>query len=90
MQMFVDADEAYLTWMSRHPEGYVLNAGRRPAPSTPIVLHVAVCEFISQRGVRYTTGDYVKVCSLDRQGLIEWAKRDDVDGELSADCSCLN
>ncbi len=88
--MFVDADEAYLTWTHWHPEGHVLNVGRRPVPSAAIVLHLAVCERISQRGVRYTTGEYVKVCSLDRQELIEWAQRDDVDGELSTDCYCLN
>ena len=90
MQMFVDADEAYLTWTHWHPEGYVLNIGRRPVPSVAIVLHLAVCELISQRGVRYTTGEYVKVCSLDRQELIEWSERDDVEGELSTDCHCLN
>ena len=90
MQLFVDADEAYLVWTRWHPEGYVLNVGRTPRPSTAIVLHLAVCELIAEPGTRYTTGDYVKICSLDRQELIEWAEREDVDGELSTDCHCLN
>ena len=89
MQMFVDADEAYLVWTRWHPEGYVLNVGRTPRPSTAIVLHLAACELISQPGQRYTRGDYVKICSLDRQELIEWAEREEVDGELSTDCYCL-
>ncbi len=90
MQLFVDADEAYLAWTRWHPEGYVLNVGRTPRPSTAIVLHLAVCELISERGQRYTTGEYIKVCSLDRQELLEWAEREEVDGELSTDCHCLS
>ena len=90
MQLFVDADEAYLVWTRWHPEGYVLNVGRTPHPSTAIVLHLAVCELIAQPGMRYTTGESVKIGSLDRQELIEWAEREDVDGELSTDCHCLN
>ena len=66
----------------------MLNVGRRPVPSTAIVLHLAACERISERGVRYTTGEYIKICSLDRQELIDWSGRD-VDGELSTDCYCL-
>ena len=89
MQMFVDADEAYLAWTRWHSEGYVLNVGRNPSPSTPIKLHLAVCELISTRPQHYTTGDYIKICSLDRQELIEWSEREDADGELSTDCHCL-
>ena len=89
MQMFVDADEAYLAWTQWHPEGYVLNVGRRPVPSTAIVLHLAACELISTRGQRYTTGEYIKICSLNRQTLIEWSGRDDAEGDLSTDCHCL-
>ena len=87
--MFVDADEAYLAWTRWHPEGYVLNIGRNPVPSVAIVLHLSACELISARGVRYTTGEYIKICSLDRQELIEWSEREDAVGELSTDCHCL-
>ena len=34
MQTFVDAEDAYLAWVGRHTDGYVLNAGRTEAPST--------------------------------------------------------
>ena len=90
MQMFVDADEAYLAWTRWHPEGYVLHVGRTPSPSTPIVLHLAVCELISSPGMAYTTGDYIKICSLERQSLIEWSEREDAEGELSTDHHCLH
>ena len=39
MQTFVDAEDAYLAWVGRHTDGYVLNAGRTEAPSTSVVLH---------------------------------------------------
>ena len=66
MQTFVDAEDAYLAWVGRHTDGYVLNAGRTEAPSTSVVLHSATCWSISGAYSNYTTRDYIKVCSLDR------------------------
>ncbi len=75
MQTFVDAEDAYLAWVGRHPGGYVLNAGRTEAPSTPVVLHGAACRWISGSYSNYTTRTYIKVCSLDRGELERWAGR---------------
>ena len=75
MQTFVDAEDAYLAWVGRHSDGYVLNAGRTEAPSTPVVLHGAACWSISGAYSNYTTRDYIKVCSLDRGELERWAGR---------------
>ena len=55
MQTFVDAEDAYLAWVGRHTDGYVLNAGRTEAPSTSVVLHSATCWSISGAYSNYTT-----------------------------------
>ena len=57
MQTFVDAEDAYLAWVGRHTDGYVLNAGRTEAPSQPVVLHGAACWSISGAYPNYTTRD---------------------------------
>ena len=75
MQTFVDAEDAYLAWVGRHTNGYVLNAGRTDAPSTPVVLHGAACRSISGAYSNYPTRDYIKICSLDWGELERWAGR---------------
>jgi hypothetical protein len=30
---FVDEDDRYLDWLADHPNGFVLNCGRKPSPS---------------------------------------------------------
>ena len=87
MQTFVDAEDAYLAWVGRHTDGYVLNAGRTEAPSISVVLHSATCWSISGAYSNYTTRDYIKVCSFDRQELIDWAA---AGPREASDCSvCL-
>jgi hypothetical protein len=60
---YVDDDPGYLDWVARHPNGFVLNTGRTPAPSY-LMLHHARCGTITGRPARGTTftGDYTKVC----------------------------
>lgn len=70
---FEDDEARYLAWVGRHPGGYVVNAGRTEAPSTPVVLHGAACRSISGAYSNYTTRTYIKVCSLDRAELERWA-----------------
>ena len=70
---FEDDDARYLAWVRGNPAGYVLNAPRSGAPSMPRVLHLATCRSISGAFSNYTTRDYIKVCSFDRQELIDWA-----------------
>ena len=71
-----DDDRAYLTWLSSHPNGYVVNTFRTPR-SDYLILHRASCGTISgtpARGNRWTTGEFLKVCSEDRADLDRWAQ----------------
>ena len=70
---FEDDEAGYFAWLRGNPAGYVLNTSRSGAPSTPRVLHLATCRSISGAHSNYTTRDYIKVCSLGRQELIDWA-----------------
>jgi hypothetical protein len=73
VQCFRDNDEGYLTWLSDHPDDFVLNADRGPRP-TYLRLHRATCRTITgapARGQRWT-GDYIKVCG-GRDELTAWA-----------------
>jgi Family of unknown function (DUF6308) len=71
--VFIDNDAAYLAWLSEHPEGFVLNANRRPT-ARYLRLHRASCRTISGRPARGGpwTGSYLKVCG-DRDALANWA-----------------
>ncbi len=74
---FIDDDNGYLAWLADHPEGYVLNAERKPRASY-LKLHRADCNTISGRPARGDrwTGDYIKVCSDDEGAIAEWARRE--------------
>ena len=63
MDSFVDDDPGYLDWLTRHPDSFVINTGRRPSAAY-LMLHRASCGTISEtpaRGKTFT-GDYAKVC----------------------------
>ncbi len=68
-----DNDEAgYLHWIETQPRGYVINAPKRSG-DCPDVLHRATCWFIStKKQTNYTTTTFKKLCSLDRQELVNW------------------
>ena len=71
-----DDDRAYLGWLARHPTGFVVNAFRTPRPEY-LILHRSSCGTITgvpARGNRWTTGDFLKVCSEDRADLERWAQ----------------
>lgn len=84
---YVDDDPGYLDWVARHPDGFVLNTGRTPAPSY-LMLHRARCGTITGRPARGTTftGDYTKVCG-SRDELETFAQQQ---GGLPQPCgTCL-
>jgi hypothetical protein len=73
MQLFQDDDEGYLAWAHQHPDGFVVNAERRPSPRY-LILHRADCTFItraSQQG-RWTVA-YIKMCAPEAAELKRWA-----------------
>jgi hypothetical protein len=71
VEVFVDADAAYLDWLGNHSQGFVLNCDRRPRPRY-LVLHRAGCGFLRRRGT--LTGAYIKVCADDAREIKAWAR----------------
>ena len=64
MQHYVHDDAGYLAWVSRHPDGFVINTYTRPSRAY-LKLHKAACPKISrlQRGaLTFTDGEYSKIC----------------------------
>ncbi len=83
MVEFRDNDLSYLRWLERHPEGFVVNAHRRPIASY-LVLHRATCPSITRLATNaktWTHGQFIKVCSDKVSDLDGWARM--VPGELS-------
>jgi hypothetical protein len=73
---FIDDDAGYLSWIGRHPDGYVLNCGRVPSQRY-IVVHKASCHTVAPRRAddrRSWTISYRKVCSTAASALVGWAK----------------
>lgn len=82
VELFIDNDEGYLSWLDSHPTGYVLNTTRVPTANY-LMLHKATCGYVvgtPSRGVRWTT-DFCKACSHDVSALQEWATLN-ADGSL--------
>lgn len=74
MVTFNNDDEAYLQWVDKHPLGYVINAPKQHT-GYPNMLHRASCASVTTRQrTNYTTTDYMKLCSLDRQELVTWGE----------------
>jgi hypothetical protein len=80
VESFLDDDTGYFQWLTDHPDEFVLNAERKPAP-TYLVLHRTSCHTISGKPARgsHWTRDYTKICGR-RHELEEFA-RDNVGGE---------
>jgi hypothetical protein len=82
MERFSLDDRGYLQWVQANSHGFVLNAGSITAHITR--LHRAECGTIKgtpphARGEHYPetpwTGRYWKVCSLDKDELLSWARQ---------------
>ena len=87
--VFKNDDAGYVRWIQAHPEGYVVNT--TPKFSVKYLkLHRASCRHVSElQGdySRWTTGDYIKVCSTSRGALEKWA-RQVAGGALQTGCGC--
>lgn len=64
---FEDNDEAYQAWCAANSSGYVVNTRRRPSDAYK-VLHRVGCNTI-RNATNFTTGDYIKFCSLSEAAL---------------------
>ncbi len=81
LDIFINNDKAYLSWLTQNPEGFVVNSYLHPSPDY-LVLHRANCWTISTAArTNWTTTGFIKVCSLYRTELENWAKKE-VGGQL--------
>src|SRR5262249_15329305 len=73
-RVFHNDDDAYVAWLAKHPNGFVLNCHTRPSRHY-LKVHKATCGTIGgtpANGVQWTS-DYLKVCSDTRLDLRVWA-----------------
>ena len=77
MIIFLDEELAYLSWVTHHRAGFVLDCPRPPAKGRR-VLHRAVCPEIkvsTSKRTHWTTGPHMKACSLEEEPLRAWAAK---------------
>lgn len=87
--IFKDDDNGYLNWINTNPTGFIINCERKPR-TTYLFLHRATCFTITgipARG-KVWTKDYIKVCSISKEELEMWARRE-VGGKLHS-CRLCN
>lgn len=88
MIVFLNEDRAYLSWVTHHRAGFVIDGRHRPRMSR-LVLHRATCPAIksaASRRVHWTTGSKLKACSLRRDELIAWAAEQAAAASLCPGC----
>lgn len=73
--IFKDNDEGYLEWIENNKNGFVINAFRKTS-DLPVMIHKATCRTIRVPSAiskpHWTTGDSIKICSLDKTNLETW------------------
>ncbi len=76
-------DAEFRAWLDANAQGFVVNCYRNPTPAY-LKLHRASCWTICSPARRnYAGGDYLKVCSVHKRQLQQWAARE-VGGTLSS------
>jgi hypothetical protein len=72
---FINDESAYLAWVEANQNGYAVNVDElRYFPQYPMV-HRASHKIISTPArTNYTTGRFVKVCSLNFDALEQWSQ----------------
>jgi hypothetical protein len=69
VKQFINNDSGYLRWVEKNPNGFVVNCYKRTSPSY-LILHRATCVTIrTPARTNWTTTNYMKICSLDRNDL---------------------
>jgi hypothetical protein len=88
MIIFLNDDRAYLSWVTHHRQGFVLD-GRRKPKAGQLLVHRATCrEIKSATSPRqhWTTGAKLKACSLNCDELEAWAAEET--GKGPQRCAC--
>jgi len=74
MLIIINDDAAYVSWLSRHRQGFVVDAKRKPIRNH-LVLHRSNCPIIKpHKRARLTSGAHLKACSADISELEAWAE----------------
>jgi len=77
--IYLDDDGPYLSWVTHHRHGFVIDWLRPPTRRHPIV-HRATCKKIrvakSKKSTHWTTGRRLKACSDDLGKLLAWAEEE--------------
>jgi len=86
MVYFRDDDEEYVSWVERHPAGYVLNLGTGGKRNA--MLHTARCtkHMYPVNTALSNTHDYPKACSRYRDELERWGREAGYVVAACADC----
>jgi hypothetical protein len=75
--IYLDDDGPYLSWVTHHHHGFVIDWLRPPTRRHPIA-HRATCKKIrvakSKKKTHWTTGRRLKACSEDLGKLLAWAE----------------
>ena len=80
MVIFVNEERAYLSWVTHHRHGFVLDMLKPPTRKRP-VLHRAICAEIRKskaKKTHWTTGRHVKACALAKEELLDWTDTEPV------------
>jgi hypothetical protein len=75
MIIFLNDDRAYLSWVTHHRGGFVLDGRRRPR-LTHLLIHRATCAEVKQSADRrshLTTAGRLKACAATVEELQHWA-----------------
>ena len=72
---FIDDSPGYLSWLSCHDRGWVLNMHRSSRPAR-LVLRRVTCRHVSGTHGRMQTTQDPKLCGTDRRALEVWAHRE--------------
>lgn len=73
MLIIINDDLAYVSWISRHRQGFVIDSKSKPKKKH-LILHRATCSIIKpHKRAHLTTGAHIKACSLDTAELASWA-----------------
>jgi hypothetical protein len=73
MLTFDDNEAGYLKWVNDNPKGFVINVPKQHV-LVPDMLHKASCTHITtDQRTNYTTGDYKKLCFVDRKELADYS-----------------
>ncbi len=71
-------DESFIEWVADNPEGFVIDTDKLGiSPGHPMLHHVTCAIIKGQRALEAASVDYLKVCSVTKRELEEWARREE-------------